>query len=250
VRVFPQIDWVVDNIWSDVGERMPTVTRSLDFKLTVRSIFNGYGTFNYTEDNVRVNTVDSVGPFVVTSPNLSTDAFTAQGQATITWDVANTTAAPVSTPNVDIFMSIDGGYTYPYTLATGVANNGSATVTIPDVNTTKGRIKVKGTGNVFFDISDYNFKVTGGTVSAINDPKLNSGLSVYPNPASDLINIKNKGNNTLNLNLFNVLGQKMWSGSMKETGSVPVGGLSRGIYYLQLIDANNGAKVVKPITLQ
>ena len=44
--------------------------------------------------------------------------------------------------------------TYPTVLSDGTANDGSATVTLPHVETTHARIKVEAVGNVFFDISD------------------------------------------------------------------------------------------------
>jgi hypothetical protein len=249
VRVFPQIAWVLSNTFTGVGERMPTVARSMNFGLTTRSIFNGYGGFNITNDRVRVNVVATSGPFVITSPASASDDFMAQSQTTVTWNVANTTAAPVSTANVDILMSIDGGYTFPYTLISNTPNDGSEAVTIPNVNTTLGRIKVKGSGNVFFDISDYNFTTHGAATSAINNVALDNNITVYPNPAKDLINIKNAANTKLTVSMFNVLGQKVYSGSMKQTTSISVDGLSRGVYYLQLIN-ENGDKAVKPVTLQ
>ena len=41
----------------------------------------------------------------------------------MTWNVANTTAAPVSTANVEIALSVDGGYTFPYILAASTPND-------------------------------------------------------------------------------------------------------------------------------
>lgn len=250
IRVFPQIDHVLSNNLDDVGERMPTVARSMNFGLTARNIYNGWGGYNFTTDRLRVNVVATSGPFTVTTPALVTDSFAAQSQATITWNVANTTAAPVGTANVDIFMSVDGGYTWPYTLATAVPNDGSQVVTIPDVNSTTARIKVKGSGNVFFNISKFNFTTYSASTSAIHNVTLDNNISVFPNPAKDQINITNTGNTKLTLDMYNVLGQKVYSGSMKQTAAISVGALSRGVYYLQLTDENAGAKTVKAITLQ
>ena len=73
---------------------------------------------------------------------------------TVTWDVAGTNAAPISASVVRIRLSTDGGMTYPTVLSNGTANDGSATVTLPHVETTHARIKVEAVGNVFFDISD------------------------------------------------------------------------------------------------
>ena len=86
----------------------------------------------------------------------------------VTWSVANTTAAPVSAANVKISLSTDGGNTFPTVLTASTANNGSATVTVPNVSTTTARIKVEAVGNIFFDISDANFTITGnGTIPTV-----------------------------------------------------------------------------------
>jgi hypothetical protein len=57
-------------------------------------------------------------------------------------------------------MSVDGGFTWPYTLATNTPNDGSENVTMPGVTTSTARIKVESVGNIFFDIDDANFNVT------------------------------------------------------------------------------------------
>lgn len=249
VRVFPPIQMVIDNDFSEKGIRMPSVARALDFKVTARSVYEGWGSFNISDDNVHVNVVSSSGPFIVTAPNTATDSFQKGGTATITWDVANTTSAPVSTPNVDIFLSVDGGHTYPFTLATAVPNDGSETVTLPDTVTSQARVKVKGSGNIFFDISNSNFKIQGDPLG-LSEIILNSNISVYPNPAKDMIRIENAAGTALSLALYNVLGQKVWTGEMKQNIAVPLGNLSRGVYYLQMTEQQSGAKVVKAISLQ
>jgi hypothetical protein len=100
------------------------------------------------------------GPFVVTAPNTAVTVASGS-QLNVTWNVANTTAAPVSAANVKISLSTDGGNTFPTVLAASVPNNGSANVTVPNLPTTTARIKVEAVGNIFFDISDANFTITG-----------------------------------------------------------------------------------------
>ena len=74
---------------------------------------------------------------------------------TVTWDVAGTERrADQRVRRCKISLSTDGGATYPNVLADGTPNDGSATVTLPNVATTKARIKVEAVGNVFFDVSD------------------------------------------------------------------------------------------------
>ena len=124
---------------------------TLNFKLTARDGRGGIG--NATTALVLA---PNAGPFLVTSPNaaLTLDAGTVH---TVTWDVAGTNVAPVSTASVNIALSTDGGKTWPYLLAEAVANNGSADVTLPIAASSTARIKVESVGNVFFDVSDANF---------------------------------------------------------------------------------------------
>ena len=67
----------------------------------------------------------------------------------------------MSCANVKISLSTDGGQTFPTVLAASTANDGSEAVTIPAGQTTTARIKVEAVGNVFFDISNTNFSITG-----------------------------------------------------------------------------------------
>ncbi len=62
---------------------------------------------------------------------------------------------------MDIFLSTDGGDTYPIALATGVSNNGSASVLVPNNIGTQNRVMVKGSNHIFFDISNANFTIEG-----------------------------------------------------------------------------------------
>ncbi len=130
---------------------------SLNFKLTAR---DGRGGLNNAVTQLVL--APTAGPFLVTSPNTAV-TLAANSAQTVTWSVANTDIAPVSTANVKITLSADGGKTWPYVLAASVPNNGSASVTLPSLGTTTARIKVEAIGNVFFDVSnaDFAIKLTG-----------------------------------------------------------------------------------------
>jgi len=130
---------------------------SLNFKLTAR---DGRGGVNSATTTLVL--APAAGPFLVTSPNTATTINA--GPQTVTWSVANTNAAPVSTANVKITLSTDGGVTWPYLLAASVPNTGSANVTFPAVATTQGRIRIEAVGNVFFDVSDANFTLANAPV--------------------------------------------------------------------------------------
>lgn len=170
-RIFPRLSNVLSGVLSNSGEKAPDTTRFLTFKTVVRNISAGMGCFNIPDDTVHLN-VFSTGAgngfagFRVTSQNTAV-TYTGGSTQTITWNVVGTNAAPVSAANVDIFMSVDGGNTWPYTIGT-FPNTGTASVNIPNpgVATTTARIKVKGSGNVFFNINGSNFTVNPGPTTA------------------------------------------------------------------------------------
>ncbi|HEY7660756.1 MAG TPA: zinc-dependent metalloprotease family protein [Actinomycetota bacterium] len=141
------------------AEFLPTVGRTMNFRVTVRDNHVGAGGVNSA--NVLVTSVAGTGPFLVTSPNTAVTLPGGSAQ-TVTWNVAGTSAAPISTANVNILLSTDGGNTFPTTLAANTANDGSQSVTLPNLDTTQARVKVEAVGNVFFDVSDANFTIGAG----------------------------------------------------------------------------------------
>jgi len=100
----------------------------------------------------------TTGPFAVTSQ--STVELWQVGEAkTITWNVngANTLAGSA---NVDILLSTDGGTTFPYTLASGVTNNGTANITVPSVTPSQTcRLMIKPTGNIYYAVNSSVFYI-------------------------------------------------------------------------------------------
>jgi subtilisin-like proprotein convertase family protein len=60
---------------------------------------------------------------------------------------------------VNIFLSTNSGGGFQFLLATNVPNTGSATVVLPNVYSTNARIKVQGSGNIFFDLNNSDFTV-------------------------------------------------------------------------------------------
>lgn len=155
-RTFPRLQNLLNNTQT-IGEILPSYTRNLKFRLVARDNRPAGGGVDYAQVNFSVTA--TAGPFLVTYPNTNV-SIPGFSNVTVTWDVANTNAAPVSTSQVNILLSVDGGQTYPYTLASNTPNDGSEMVMLPDHQTTQARVKVEAVGNVFFDISNVNFSIT------------------------------------------------------------------------------------------
>lgn len=164
-RYFPNLPAIIANT-TPTWEVLPSVGRTLNFKVTARDNFSGAGCNG--QDDVVVTVSGTAGPFVVTQPNTAV-SWTAGSTQTITWNVASTNVSPVNCSTVDILLSTDGGSTYPFTLLSSTANDGSQNVTFPSgVATTTARVMVKASANIFFDISDQNFTITAPANVQVN----------------------------------------------------------------------------------
>jgi len=158
-RTFPKLSDILNNTTS-LGEMLPTTSRTMSFRVTARDNRAGGGGVN--TDDMSVTVVSSAGPFTVTS---QTSGGTFSNNITVTWNVANTTASPISAANVSISLSTNGGQTFPITLVASTPNDGSQSVLLPNINTSQARLKVQGVANVFFDVNPANFSIVPGVPS-------------------------------------------------------------------------------------
>ncbi|MDY8136413.1 reprolysin-like metallopeptidase [Aquimarina sp. 2201CG5-10] len=159
-RYMPALSTVIGGQTSSTWEVVPSVSRTMNFRLTVRD--NAPGGGGSASDNTQISVAGNAGPFVVNVPNTNVSWPSGSSQ-TVTWDVAGTTGNGINAANVDILLSTNGGNTYPVTIATGVANDGSHTITVPNQVGSQNRIMVRGSGNIFYDISNTNFEITQGS---------------------------------------------------------------------------------------
>ncbi len=180
-RYFPRLSTIKSGNTSWQWEAVPNVARNLNFRLTVRDNRAGSGTNNSDDMVVTVN--GTAGPFVVNSPN-SNVTWNAGTTQTVSWNVAGTTGNGVNAANVDIFLSTDGGDTYPIALAVGVPNDGSHDIVVPNNQGNQNRIMVRGSNNIFFDISNSNFTISGQVVCNATVPTGLNASSVGSNSAT------------------------------------------------------------------
>lgn len=156
IRQFPQRG-TLNNHSNTTWEVLPAVSRILNFQLTVRDNFIGGG--NTATEEVQLIVEGNAGPFRVGFPNGGED-IPAGSIQTISWEVASTNIAPINCTNVDVFLSLDGGATYPILLAENIINDGTESIFISNnLITNNARLKIKGRNNVFFDVSDDNFQI-------------------------------------------------------------------------------------------
>ena len=137
-------------------EVLPSVSRFMDFRVTVRDNASGGGCNDHADLTLTVD--ENAGPFLVQNPNNTGITWDAATSETVTWDVAGTASRAVSCGNVDILLSTDGGLTFS-TIASNVPNSGSASVNVPNSPTTNGLIMVQCANGSFFDISDNTFTI-------------------------------------------------------------------------------------------
>jgi len=155
-RTFPLLaDLVANGVNGNTFEKVPTVARTGDFRLTVRD--NRAGGAGNGFDDMVVTWDASRGPLEVTSQ--AAGVMLNQGASeNITWNV-NSTNLMAGAANVDILLSIDGGVTYPTLLASNVANDGSEMITVPNTPAPHCRIMVQPTGAPFFAINTMDFPI-------------------------------------------------------------------------------------------
>lgn len=162
-RFFPRLSRVIQGNLTQTNppkgsawETVSNIERQMNFALTVRD--NSIGGGQVASDLVNVAVVNGAGPFLVSSQD-SSMVYDAGSVQEIVWDVANTEKAPVNAQTVDIWLSVDGGLTFPILLAENVANDGNHAVLLPGMATTTARVMVKAHNHIFFAVNASDFSI-------------------------------------------------------------------------------------------
>jgi hypothetical protein len=259
-RTFPRMSVLRMGELGGKGERLSSVGRSYKFAYLAREVqSDGWGAVNAPNTFTNITVAGNAGPFEMIYPNLQ-DSLIKNESTPILWEVAGSDLAPINCSEVDILLSTDGGFTFPIVLAQHVLNTGQATVTIPDIETNSARIQVRSVGNVFFTFSKANVNI-GNTASAVDTGTANTGvrnvawednIKVFPNPASNQINVSLETNISGQIVLINAIGQEVWRSSITkgvETKVIPTGSFARGFYFLQIRE-ESGQFMSKKVSLQ
>lgn len=173
VRYFPKMSSVLNGATTTAGlelnvEVLPSVSRTLKFRFTARdNKANGAGN---AYDDMVVTVNSSYGPLTVTSQNAAGISYPQGSSQNVTWNVANTNTLAA---NVDILLSTDSGNTWS-TLITGTPNDGTQSVTIPNITSNTCRFMVKASGNIFFNVNIANFSITAPDTEVPTAPTLSA----------------------------------------------------------------------------
>jgi hypothetical protein len=253
-RVFPAQATILTGATFSKWEAVPSVSRDLNFRLTVRDNHAGGG--NNKSDDVLITVTNTAGPFVVTAPNTAV-SWAGGSNKNVTWNVANTNAAPVNCANVSIMISFNGGNTFK-TIVNSTPNDGSQQIVVPNTATTQARIAVLAADNVFLDVSDVNFTITATeavakTSSDASAVAINNGKwSVQPNPAKDFTNIVfNSAQKNVEIILSDASGKILSRKTLEAVNEgsiekISLHNLNKGSYFIK-ISSDSGTKTEKVI---
>jgi hypothetical protein len=155
LRVLPRLSNQLANV-DDDAEVLPIFSRTMNFRLTARDGRSGVG-----EDDMQVTVEDTGQAFSVVD---SINPTQTSGQPfTLTWNVAGTNSPPINCAYVDIHLltfNFDKTSYCEYPIKTQTLNDNNELITIPSgLGTTRGRIRVKCSNNIFFDINNDDLTV-------------------------------------------------------------------------------------------
>ncbi len=157
VRYFPNLKSLRNGGSSSKWEVIPQVARELNFRLTVRD--NNIEGGQVVSDDVKLTITDQAGPFRVISQNAEGEAWVPGTQEIVKWDVAGTDSNGINVTRVNIYLSTDGGFTYPTVLASNVSNNGSQNIRVPEVQAPHCLVMIEAVGSTFFAINSNQFSI-------------------------------------------------------------------------------------------
>jgi hypothetical protein len=247
-------------------ESVSTVARTLNFTFTARDNHAGSG---QTATDATLITVNATGgAFSVTSQSAVGTTYEGNTNQTITWVPGSTASSPFNSPTVDILLSTNAstaleGFnaTTPTTpnpttwttIASGVTNNGSYVVTLPNVtaNTTTCRFMVKAVGNVFLAVNSKNFTITPALAN--NEFGFNN-FSIYPNPNKGNFNVKfdSSSSNAISIMVHDVRGRIIFEKQYPNTGlfsqNLQLDNVQSGVYLVTVKDGDQ--KIVKRIVVE
>ena len=156
----------------------------------------------------------------------------------------------VSCPETQIVeVSANSTYTIPdfSTLSSAVSESCDAVIAqIPAAGTevTVGEypIEMTATSPIASTTCNFNLSVIE-TLGTINNSA--NKLTIFPNPATTVLNIKNNLFSAEKITVFNMIGQKMIQKTIGENATIDINSLSKGVYTIYFEQSKMNAKFIK-----
>lgn len=149
VQYFPPIGDVLNGSLTTNWNQPPTVSKTMNFVLSVRD--NKIGGGQTGGAGMKVNVTDNA-PFRISNINLNQTIRSGQSFE-LKWDVSGTDTGVINAKNVKISLTTDDGKTFT-TLVESTPNDGSEIITIPSsLKSKKANIIVEAIDNIFYAAS-------------------------------------------------------------------------------------------------
>ncbi|WP_264520695.1 zinc-dependent metalloprotease [Flavobacterium sp. N1994] len=255
-KYFPVMATVLANAQTTIGdgsqgiavEALNSVARVLNFRLTVRDNVAGGGETNF--DDMKVTVDATKGPFTVTSQSATGISYPGNSTQTVTWNVASTsTLAGASTVDIYLATNDDGtNATFSTLVASALPNNGSASIVVPNIQSSTCRFMVKASGNVFFNVNTQDFTITAPLATTQLEM---SNFTLYPNPnkGNFTVQFNSSSTNDIAIDVFDIRGRSIFQKVYSNTGffsqNVDMNLVESGVYLVSVKDGDK--KVVKKI---
>ena len=234
-RYMPAQATVLAGNTATTWEVLPSVARTMKFSFTVRdNVANGAAS---ARDDKTITVDGASGPFTMTSFDTKTTINGGSTQ-TVTWDVANTTSAPVSCSHVNILLSTDGGLTFPNVLKSNTPNDGTEQVVMTNVAAKFARIKIEPVSNIFYAVNSVSFSIDH--VAGIDDLQF-TNFMLYPNPSNGTVKVSFEtiSSDDVSIQLFDLTGRKVVEHLYQNRGNLfseelNFTNIAKGLYVLKI----------------
>ncbi len=193
VRSIPNINSVLQgeltqekpNITSS-WETISLISRELNWGLTVRDRvpFSSDQIGQTNSDSMKINVIESAGPFSLTSQSATGNVYKTGERVKIEWLVSNTNKEPINSSKVSIYLSLDGGQNFNYEVVLSTDNDGEFIYKIPyGISSENARFKILADNSIYYAVNSEPFKIEQRPFALIFD-KL---TYEYCNPENEII---------------------------------------------------------------
>ena len=150
-RYFPRLKDVLEGQTS-LGETYATTDRNMRFRLTARDNKGGV-----SQQDVVITVTTANRSFNINAPS----EWQALSEQTVTWDTGDTLSPPINCSNVDILLITDTDNPLETSVLLRTSNDGQQNIRVPNIISSKARLVLKCSDNVFYALSAQAFSIIG-----------------------------------------------------------------------------------------